>query len=195
MIGPNMTNGDKSSTWPDRKKSRMRPSCVVPLSKEVNAKKYEAEVVVVVEEEWKSGRGRSHDEIFAMVKVTGYITFARLSCHSDPLGSAEDNSALDSSISVLIASKYITAIMSLSLSILLVQALQALLVLADPFNLTVVEAGANGDTVSYRVWYGDGEHPGYVQLLTRLSSRTDEALTSRPGIRRAEYSRRCRGRC
>lgn len=44
-------------------------------------------------------------------------------------------------------------------SVLLIQALHVLLVLADSFNITVIEAGTNGGTVSYRVWYGDGEYP------------------------------------
>lgn len=48
--------------------------------------------------------------------------------------------------------------MSMSFSILLIQALHVLLVLADPFNITVIEEGATGSTVSYRVWYGDGEY-------------------------------------
>ncbi|KUI62227.1 hypothetical protein VP1G_09355 [Cytospora mali] len=47
--------------------------------------------------------------------------------------------------------------MSTLLSFLLIQALHVVLTLADPFNITVIEAGTNGGTASYRVWYGDGQ--------------------------------------
>lgn len=49
--------------------------------------------------------------------------------------------------------------MSILFSVLLIQALHVLLILADSFNITVIEADTNGGTVSYRVWYGDGEYP------------------------------------
>ncbi|ROW00240.1 hypothetical protein VSDG_03435 [Cytospora chrysosperma] len=47
--------------------------------------------------------------------------------------------------------------MSILFSVLLIQALHVLLILADSFNITVIEADTNGGTVSYRVWYGDGQ--------------------------------------
>ncbi|ROV89325.1 hypothetical protein VMCG_09632 [Cytospora schulzeri] len=45
--------------------------------------------------------------------------------------------------------------MNTPFSVLLIQALHVLLVLADPCNITVVETGAHGGAVQYRVWYGD----------------------------------------